>query len=183
MLRDSYDRKATWLSIFLLVSSGFLCVFVFVDENVFKVLGLDPSVANVGIGLTSIFLLVLSIVEFRVDWNGKAGRHDEAVKELKNLKSLYRDSYSKFQGLDEESNKRLSREFNEFQRRITPIPESKFAQLKAGHLYKMQLSQCISANPRTPLWYLKLKLRVDGTRAFEMQPIKPQISGQQKNEN
>ena len=125
MLRDRYDRKATVLSILLLVSSGFLCAVVFVGENVNKVLGLDPSVANIVVGFASVFLLVLSVVEFRVDWNSKAGRHDEAVKELKNLKSLFRISYSKSQGLDNESNKRLSRKFNEVQSRITPIPESK----------------------------------------------------------
>ena len=183
MLRDSYNRKATWLSILLLVSSGFLCAVVFVGENVIKFLDLDPLVVNLGLGLTSVLLLVLSVVEFRVDWNGKAGRHDEAVRELKNLKLLYRVSYSKFKGLDQESNKRLSRKFDEVQRRITPIPDSKFAQLKAGHLYKIQLSQCISANPRAPLWFLKMKLRWNGMREFEMQPIKTQISGQQVNEN
>jgi len=161
-LRDNYARWAFVLNISLIAISIILCAFVFASDNVLATIGLKPEAAHVGLGLVSVAVLILSIVEFRVDWKNISSRHAEAAKQLANLKGKYRRLYSETEGKDSKKNERLSSEYERVMRTITSIPDRKFNCLKAKHNFKKLLSQQINLYPKTPCWYLRLKLRYEG---------------------
>lgn len=168
VLRDRYARQAFLLNSGLLVASIFLNAFVFVDDKFYSTVGLKPDIAKLGLGISSIVVLGLSIIEFRVDWEGKASEHGEAAERFAALKSKYRQVYAATKGDDPKKNQSLSREFEKLHKTLTPIPEVDFPRLKAKHLVKRTLSERISRNPKAPVWFLMLQLRYEGIRqAFE----------------
>jgi hypothetical protein len=164
LLRDSYARRAFWLKTGLIATSISLCAFVFAADAVFSALGLRPEGARIGVGLASVAVLILSIVELRVNWDAAAARHAEAAEKLAALKAKYRKLYSETQGNDPKMNARLGREYERTMQDITPTPDRKFNSLKAKHLFKKRLSQRISESPETPVWLHWLQLRWHGIR-------------------
>src|SRR5260370_37442080 len=89
-LRDNCDRSARNLNHGLLVAAIFLNACVFIDDRLLVQIGIDPSLGKIGIGLGSVALLALTIVEVRLDLAGSARKHQEAVVKLSRLKLLYR---------------------------------------------------------------------------------------------
>ena len=112
-LRERYARRARLLSVCLIAASILLCAFVFASDNVLTILGLQPDAARVGLGLVSVAVLILSIIELRVDWKGVADRHTHAASILAGLKAEYRKVYSEAKGSNEETNARLGHEFEQ----------------------------------------------------------------------
>jgi hypothetical protein len=173
LLRDSYLRCAFWLNTALLSTSIMLCAFVFATDTVFSVFGLRPDGARIGLGLASVIVLILSIVELRVNWGATAAKHADAASKLALLKAKYRKLYSETRGNDPKKNSRLGREYERIMKEIPPIPDRMFNRLKAKHLVKKRLSQMISEAPETPIWLHWIRLRYRGLRPNDssMSPI------------
>ena len=164
-LRDVYARRAMFLGNGLLASSAILCTFVFPSDEVFLKIGLDPSLATLGLGFFSVLVFVLSLIETRVNWKGISSRHAEAAELLSRLKLKFRKSFADTKGEDATKNASLGREFVKVQSALPRIPEKWFIPLKAEHSFKKLLSQRISAHPKAPVWFLRLQLRFGGLRA------------------
>jgi hypothetical protein len=162
--RDRMERRAFWLNTALVAVSLFLTVMVFVGDDLFLALGFDPAMTRFVLGLAAVVALIFSNTEFRVDWRSVAGRHAEATLRLAALKAKYRKSFAETAGDDLRMNAKLTAEYEKIMTSIPAIPDRWFNTLKAEHCYKQLLSRRISQCPKTPIWFLRLQLRVQGIR-------------------
>jgi hypothetical protein len=167
--RDRMEWRAFWLNTMLIGSSLFLSVFAFIGDDLLRSLGLDPAMTRFVLGLVAVLVLICSITEFRVDWRSVAGRHAEAVFRLSSLKAKYRKSFTETGGNDVKSNSTLTSEYDNVMSSLSVIPDRWFNTLKAEHQFKRLLSERISRSPKTPRWFLRLQLRIEGIReAFRL---------------
>ncbi len=158
MLRDKFRKKHLYLNLSLLLVSVFLCAVVFVDRSIFSSFGLEAKTINFSMGIASVLCFAFSLIEYRVDWQGKAAMHTDAVKKLSSLKADYRDIYTtELEETHKESN-HLSKEYQNVMDNIVEIPEGFFLELKAKHLRKVLLSKKISVAPGAPIILLKMQL-------------------------
>jgi hypothetical protein len=163
-LRDRLERRAFWLNTSLVGASLFLCVFAFVGDDLLRSVGLSPAPTRFILGFVSVVILLLTITEFRVDWRSFAGRHAEVVSRLTALKARYRKSFAETGGNDSKRNARLTSEYDKIVGGLAAIPERWFSALKIEYRFKRLLSERISQCPKTPQWFLRLQLRLEGVR-------------------
>jgi hypothetical protein len=163
-LRDRMERRAFWLNTALIASSLLVAVFAFVGDDLLMTLGANPPLTRFILGFAAVVVLIVSITEFRVDWRSAAGRHGEAASRLASLKSDYRRCFAETGGRDVERNRSLSAEYTRIMSTLPAIPNRWFNTLKAEHQYKRVLSERISKNPKAPVWFLRLQLRIEGMR-------------------
>ena len=156
-LRDGYRTKALIMSCALLTSGVVLNACVFIDDATLTALGLKPGNSKVAIGLASIAVFLISIVELRVDWGGKASIHKRAVERLSNLKAKYRQHFDPANKNDPIPDHELNSDYERVLADLQPIPEAVFNRLKHRHLKKKLLSDMISKNPGAPLFLIKFK--------------------------
>lgn len=169
MLRDQYRRKALLLNTGLLTAAIALNAFVFAGDDVLVAMfGLKPEHVRMGLGIASVATMILSILELRVDWPGKARSHAEAADHLCTLRARFRESYdnrSAGRPVDTDSVDVLTQEYNRTMAALPAIPDKRFLGLKAAHQHKRLLSQEISAHPSAPVVLLSLKLKWKAIRA------------------
>lgn len=156
-LRDEFNRQELLLNCSLLAAAVILNGFVFVDDGTLKTLGFQPAAAKVGIGLTSIVVFLISVIELRVGWSEAANNHNEAVKKLATLKGKFRLHFG-HEKKDAIEAKQLADECTNIFAELIAIPEADFVRLKHKHLKKKLLSDMVSQNPGIPLWRFKLAL-------------------------
>jgi hypothetical protein len=155
VLRDRFSRRARTLNLLLLSLAIILNAFVFASDDMLKVLFFGHTAeAKVWIASVSVALLVLAIIEFRVDWEGRSRSHEDAVERLSRLKASYREAHA-VNGRGAE----LTREYARTMAMLPPIPERSFIRLKAYHKFKRLLSQELDAHPGIPAWLASLRLR------------------------
>lgn len=164
-LRDKYERRAFWLNTVQIGASLFLSVSAFVPDDVIRSLGYDPTKGRYLLGISAIVVLLISITEFRVDWKSVGSKHSEAARHLAELKAKYRKAFSEAAGEDRERNSRLAIDYDRLMALLPPIPEQYFIRLKANHRFKIYLSERVGRNPKAPIWFLWLVLRLKGMRA------------------
>lgn len=162
--RDRMDRRAFLLNTALVACSLFLTVLAFVGDDLLQALGYYPTMTRFVLGLGGVVVLIFSITEFRVDWRSVAGRHAEAVSRLADLKAKYRKYFAETGGQDDKKNNRLTSEYERMITSLPPIPDRWLNVLKAEHCFKRLLSERISQYPKTPSWFLRLQLRMEGIR-------------------
>jgi hypothetical protein len=162
VLRDRYARRAKLLNVSLLSFAIALNGFVFASDDFLKLLFPGhAAAAKIALGIISIALLILSIVELRVDWEGQSRSHSEAVARLSRLKAKYREAHtSKAANRFDE----LTRDYASTMEALPPIPERSFTRLKAHHEFKRLLSQEISKHPGAPSVLLSIRLRWNAWR-------------------
>ena len=161
-LRDGYDRRAFVLNTCQVGVSLFLCVLAFVGDEVIESAGFESTSTRLLLASVATLLLLLAITEYRVDWKSRAAIHGTAVGRLAALKAVYRGSRGRIRQGDGEEWSDVDEQYHRVMGRLPPIPERRFAGLKAAHQFKVVLSKRSSANPAGPGWYLGLLLRVEG---------------------
>jgi len=162
-IAQTKKSQSLWLSVGLLFGSAILCGFTFADDATFRTLGIGPGRERIVMGVASLFLFGLSIVELRVDWGGIARTHEDASKRMSLLKAKYRKVY--VSQLEDKQSLwvELSKEYTETLASISEIPEKSFAKLKAHHHYKVELSRVIDRCPGVPVFLLAVGLRTRAT--------------------
>jgi hypothetical protein len=168
VLRDRFSCRARTLNILLLALAIVLNAFVFASDDSLKILFGYVTEAKVWIGVVSIVLLVLVIVEFLVDWEGQSRSHKEAVERLGQLKANYREAYAS-DGQYEE----LTREYARTMEMLPAIPEKCFSRLKAYHKFKRLLSEELDAHPGLPAWLAGIRVRWRSVRGTTPPARKP----------
>lgn len=122
--------------------------FAFVDEKLFKIVGLTPESVKLAVGIASLFVLTLSIVELLVGWERKAVLHEEAAKRLSALKLRYRKAHTKHGGSNCRINEGLTKEWEKVNESLPSIPDQLFIRLKHSHHIKRELSELSGSNRR-----------------------------------
>ncbi|MDE2716883.1 MAG: hypothetical protein OXI33_07695 [Chloroflexota bacterium] len=164
ILRDRYTRIGLVMSIGLIAMSLFLSVVALIDDAVFRQVGLDAAKTRILLAVPSIVILVVSITDLIVDWRSRGRRHGESAELLAQLKAKYR-SKPWTEVYDQSIEMGLTDMYNRTMERLIPIPDRQFNRLKARHRFKQFLSQATDENPRAPVWFLRVVLRVKGAWA------------------
>lgn len=157
-LRDRYARLARGLDIVLVATSILLSGFVFADDRVMEMLGLDPARTRMGIGLASLVLVIASVIGLVVDWKGARERHARAAGVLAHLKTESRLIVSGGAEASPEQIRGRWRENSLAVAGLPEVPERHFHRLKARHLRKIALSRLMDAKEGLPVWILRLML-------------------------
>jgi hypothetical protein len=153
-LRDRFSRRCRVLNILLLALAIILNAFVFASDDSLQVLFGRPAEAKVWIGVVSVILLILVVVQFLVDWEGRSRSHREAVQRLGQLKASYREAHG-----SDEKYEQLTREYALTMEMLPPIPEKSFNKLKADHKFKRLVSRELDAHPGIPAWLAGARVR------------------------
>lgn len=158
--RDIFKTRALLLNISLLTSSIVLNAFVFAPDNFFAFANISNNQQKLWIGLASVAVLVLSIIELKVNFEGTAQDHARAAEKLSALKHEFRSARL---NLDATALRRLNDSYSRVFDDIVSIPDREFVRLKSYHLRKVALSKLLSKHPTALLWVLKSKLILRGT--------------------
>lgn len=163
-LRDRYQRRALLVDLVLLCSSVILCAAVFIDPDVVKSLNIDPQMSRIAIGICSILVFLISVMELRVDWKEKAERHSQANEALGRLKAECRELLKSEDQPDSQRIKEQCHACAWVLNSLPKIPEAEFHRLKALHKRKIELSKMIGTYPGSSLFMLRLILWFRATR-------------------
>lgn len=158
-IAQAKKSQALALSLGLIFASGIACGFTFADDATIRLLGIGAGRERFVMGIATLFLFGLSIVELRVDWGGIARAHKDASKRLSLLKAKYRKAHASQLEDKQPIWTELSKEYTDTLASIAEIPEKSFAKLKAHHLYKVELSRQIDMHPGVPVFLLASGLR------------------------
>lgn len=162
ILRDRYKRRSLILDLVIFSSSAILAAFVFIDYKYFSKINISIEDAQFIVGVFSLLIFVLTIINLIVRWKENAENHHKAAIQL--FKLLNEARYL-LEMEDNEERFSLFRAFNlkysEIQESLVKIPDKKFNSLKSKHLKKMILSKMLDSNPTMPLILLKIKLLIN----------------------
>ena len=158
-IAQTKESQALWLSLGLVFSSVITCGFTFADDATIRLLGIGAGREKFILGVASILLLGLSILELKVDWGGVARAHKDAFHRLSLLKAKYRKLYASQIADKQLPWTELSKEYTDTLASVVEIPEKSFAKLKAHHRYKVALSLEIDEHPAVPIFLLRISLR------------------------
>lgn len=151
VLRDKYLCRSKLFDISLLVAAIFLNALVFVSNDFYTNLSMNPENAKLYIGIISVILLALSIVGIMLNTKQKSENHGQAcvqlfylLNEIRNIEDI-NDPKEKLQHIDLFSSK-----YAQITAMLVPIPSKKFNRLKSIHLRKIEFSKFISIHKSKP---------------------------------
>lgn len=161
VLKERFEKKARSLDIAILLISALLVATVFLDSKIILFLNANENLTRFIIGILSIFVLGLTIIQFKVDWKQCSEQHQKAYEVLCIYKPIFR-SMRKDKNLKKEDYEKKAEEFKIAISFICSIPEKQFVALKSKHLKKVLLSKIISRNPSTSVFIIKAYLFFKG---------------------
>lgn len=159
VLRDRNSRKALLVDIVSLVISSILVAAIWANAEIYEFLKIATSLADNILGITSLAIFILALINFRVDWKQKAELHNNAHKRLAFLKSKLAE-WASCSG-DNGAKTTLYEILKECQitmESVPAIPENRFNSLKAIHLRKVELSKALSRTPGASVYVIRIKL-------------------------
>ena len=119
--------------------------------------GLPPSVL---VGLAGIFIFVASLVQMKMDWNGRSALHGRAAESYLAVKH----ELGRIKCFSPEDHERLAAAFSSTRDRYEAIgsttvslPDRIFLKLKQIHRVKVEISKALDSNPGASILLLRLK--------------------------
>jgi hypothetical protein len=165
VLRDRYAIRARVIEITFLGVSTILVAATFIDPAVLKDAGVDVGAARNILGVASITVFLLSLIQWHVDWKERAGAHHRACSTLGNLKAQCRALKTDF-SIDADGAEVAARKwFDDMDgamKGLPAIPDKEFNALKARHLRKVEVSRLLDSYPGTPVSVLRIKVWYKG---------------------
>lgn len=156
ILRDRYRRWAMFMSVVLLCSSFIIVAGIFINPNIVDKLRIDTSINEFVISICSLVVFLVALIEAKVDWRGQAEKHEGAFKALQKLKVSSKELL--VSNLSDEKVKERWLLINATLNELLPIPDKKFAKLKAAHLKKVEISKLLSQHPGCGIFLLRFSL-------------------------
>lgn len=155
ILRDRFRRDAMVLEISIFAITAVLLLTALIDAAVFRALAIDSERARTALGVLAVTAAVLAFVQTIVDWKERGGEHRRAVSVLAPVKGRGRRLL--FARVTDDSREVLEwmREADDVLATLPPIPDLKFAQLKALHARKVEVSKLLDVYPGVPLVILR----------------------------
>lgn len=155
-LRDRYRRRRTALVLLTMALAILGAGFAFAtDKPKITILGVEAT-RDKWLGVVSLIVLLLGVVDLVTDWSMRARGYGEAAKRLGNLKLKMRAC--QLAGYQRQAVDRLRAAYDELAPELPPIPERQFAILKARHLRKVEMSRQLSAHPGSAVWLVYVKV-------------------------
>jgi hypothetical protein len=117
--------------------------------------GLFAAPITLFIGLLTVIIFGLVLVDVTLDWRKRAWAHADAAHRLGGLKAVFRSATIGDDGV-ETASLDLRTEYEVVMQAIHEIPERQFLSLKVKHHRKVELSKLIDTHKGAPLPYLRL---------------------------
>lgn len=157
-LRDYYKCKSNVIDITIMSFSLILSVLVFADKE--TLINFIPCTdkPQIMIGLISIIILLLSIINWKIDWKRSENSHEIACNILSELKHKFNSILNSDKKYMEDNYQKAVNMYQTSLSKCCPIPESKFNITKRHHLKKVALSKAISNSPSANIFIVKFKL-------------------------
>lgn len=155
-LRDMYFLYARCLDLLMLGTSTWLLAMTFVEPKIGVALAPAGIESTIWIGLLSIGVFFLSLVQLLVNWKGKADNYQRSLMALsgfvKSARPLVHLGASASQS-DIEGENATYHQISEW---MEPIPEKMFLCLKQKHLRKVEISKTLDKSPSASIFRLKV---------------------------
>ena len=158
LLGSSFRRRALGVDLIVLVGSGLSASLAFVDPTIARFLIPTSIPPQVAIGLISILVCIITLVQLRVDWSGKAALHSRAAESWAALKhELGRIKCNVDENADSEFTSFRSR-YEAVTSGLVSVPEHTFATLKRRHKIKIEISRTLDSRPGAWVWLLHFRI-------------------------
>lgn len=169
-LRDDYAWWNSATNVFLLVFSACLLSIAFIsDDFLQRTIGMSPDTFKWVNGITATANFSVSLVLLAWQPAEKAAAHAQAVNHYAKIRYEIKRLEAKANQLTEDDINSLEESY--FDTRDLPgISEQQFLPLKQWHLLKVALSKELDVNPYAPLWFLRLKMWLRGSKKPPTQP-------------
>ncbi len=159
-LRDRYQFRARFVDACLLIGGALVAAFTFVDQSVIKLLLPSRVPAPVVVGLAGIVVFIASLLQMKMDWNGRGALHARAVESYLSIKHQLgrikclppgdREIEAIFAGIRER--------YEGIGSATIALPDRLFTRLKQIHRLKIEISKALDKQPGASIWLLRLKL-------------------------
>lgn len=157
-LRDRFRRRALILDIAILLASAWLTALAFTDPRFDKWLipfGID---SKLWIGLFGVVVFFLTLIQFKVDWGGKAEAHTRSFNMYAEVKREAGYLLASNSEIPAREFQRLAARYDMASDVGTGVPEKDFLALKRQHLMKVKVSKFLDQNPGASVLLTKLKM-------------------------
>jgi hypothetical protein len=157
-LRDRFKRRVLLLDTVILLASAWLTALAFLDPRLSKWLipfGID---SQLWIGLFGVLVFVLTLIQLKVDWGGKAEAHARSLGMYSELKREAGYLLASNADIPAREFQRLAARYDMASDVGTSVPERDFLGLKRQHLVKVRISKFLDQHPGASITLTKLKL-------------------------
>lgn len=159
-LRDRYAFRARATDIALLVGGALVASFTFLDPGVARIILPSRLPATILVGLAGVGIFVASLVQMKMDWNGRSALHGRAADAYLSIKhelgrakcSLLEDPRSvesAFGGIRDR--------YEAIGVSTITVPDRLFPRLKQVHSLKVEISKALDLKPGASIWLLRWK--------------------------
>ena len=156
VLRDRFARRALFLDLLVLALSTWLVALAFVDPLLNLKLTPFHILPALWVGVLSVGVFFLTIVQFKTDWKGRADAHKRTLDLYSEVKREAGYLIASGKCEDAECRRVLSR-YDMASAVGIEVPENDFLLLKQQHKRKIELSKRLDDKPWTYLWLLRLR--------------------------
>jgi hypothetical protein len=144
-LRDWNLAAANLLTFTVIVASVVGVAFAFAsNENELSLLGITAQ-RTTWLGWLAIVSLSVAIIDLVVDRRAAAGKRQEAVRLLSDLKAAYSSPVDADEASEHYAD--LRQRYGSVTNALPPVPEWVFNRLKSHHLKKVEVSKLLSECP------------------------------------
>lgn len=157
-LRDQFKHRAVILDIVILLASAWLTALAFIDPHFEKWLipmGID---SHLWIGLFGIGIFFLTLIQFKIDWNGKAEAHARSFAMYAEVKREAGYLLASNAEIPPKEFQRLAARYDMASDVGVGVPEKDFLRLKRRHLMKVRISKFLDEAPGASITLTKLKV-------------------------
>ncbi len=158
ILRDRFRGRALASDLTVLVGSGVAASFTFIDPSVAKVLNPFGVAVPILVGVLSLLIFILTLVQLRIDWNGKAALHSKAAESWATLKHELGRLKRKDAAATEAELAVFRAKYEAVTTGLVMIPDRQFAGLKRKHTLKIEISRALDRQPGAWIWFLRLRI-------------------------
>lgn len=158
VLRDRFRRWALGSDVVVLVGSGISASLAFVDPGIARMLALPSVPSQVLIGLISVVVCILTLVQLRVDWSGKAALHAKAAESWAALKHELGRLKCTADGTSSEEFASFRARYEAATSGLVALPDGMFASLKKRHKIKVEISKTLDMKPGAWIWLLRFRI-------------------------
>ncbi len=157
VLRDRYARKALILDVFVLALSTWLVALAFVDPILNRLLTPRFFSTTIWVGVLSVGVFFLSLVQMKTDLKGKAEAHKRTLDLYAEVKreAGYILAAGEF---DPVGCRRVLLRYDLASAVGEPLPEVHFLKLKARHRIKVVISKRLDVAPSSSIRLLRLSM-------------------------
>jgi hypothetical protein len=154
---DELHRRAVILDVLLLVVSAWLVAIAFLDESAGrKFVPFDVS-AQIWSGLLGFAAFVLSLIQLRVDWKGRADAHRRSCDLYADVKRDIGYLIANRDFTDENIRRALTK--NDMAAAMSvPISEADFLRIKRAHKTKVEISKILDDRPFSSILLIRITL-------------------------